>query len=296
MTWPRQQRRSGLQYLSTLTALLDRARLAHPNAGLFDAGELQWWWASQERPTDDLDQIFWFDDAGQPEAAVIITAWNASTGFDPIFMPNPAADWVHHVVRQGLDHARTAGFAAVDLEVDPNDEVLRAVLTQFGFEVEEPGLVESWLAADSRPVVSPLAPGYELADRESTADRPHHMIHARRGHTDPEPRLRQTSLYRADLDLVVHDRDGSTAAYGLFWYNPTTRVGVVEPMRTEDGHQQRGLARHILTSGIDRLALAGARRIKICFDPHNEGAKHLYLSSGFEPQRTNDLFVGPTGT
>ena len=65
-------------------------------------------------------------------------------------------------------------------------------------------------------------------------------------------------------------------------------------MRTEDEHQQRGLARHVLTCGIDRLARAGATRIKVGFEPANAAAKHLYLSAGFEPHRENDILAGPT--
>lgn len=81
---------------------------------------------------------------------------------------------------------------------------------------------------------------------------------------------------------MTYDDDGNVA------------VGLVEPMRTEDEHQQRGLARHILTSGIDRLARAGAKRIKVCFEPDNAAAKRLHLSVWFEPQRENDVFAGPT--
>jgi RimJ/RimL family protein N-acetyltransferase len=65
-------------------------------------------------------------------------------------------------------------------------------------------------------------------------------------------------------------------------------------MRTEDDHQGRGLARHVLTAGIDRLARAGATRIKICFEPDNAASRRLYASVGFEPNRANDIFVGPT--
>jgi RimJ/RimL family protein N-acetyltransferase len=109
-----------------------------------------------------------------------------------------------------------------------------------------------------------------------------------------ETRLRQTSLYRPDLDLVVLDRDDSVAAYGLFWFDPETATGLVEPMRTEDAHQQRGLARHVLTAGIDRLTEAGATRIKICFEPGNPASRTLYLSVGFQPTARTDLFSGPT--
>ncbi len=65
-------------------------------------------------------------------------------------------------------------------------------------------------------------------------------------------------------------------------------------MRTEDEHQQRGLARHLLSCGVDRLVGAGATRIKVCFDPNNAAAERLYLSVGFEPDRENDVFAGAT--
>jgi GNAT superfamily N-acetyltransferase len=124
--------------------------------------------------------------------------------------------------------------------------------------------------------------------------RPHHMISAERNHPDPEPRLRQTSLYRPDLDLVVHDSRDNAAAYGLFWYDPVTATGLVEPMRTEDDHQRRGLARHILTTGLDLLAEAGAARIKICYEPDNPASGSLYLSAGFAPDRQTVVFAGRT--
>lgn len=71
-------------------------------------------------------------------------------------------------------------------------------------------------------------------------------------------------------------------------------TGLVEPIRTEDDHQRRGLARHVLTAGIERLAEAGARRIKICYEPGNPASSHLYLSVGFQPVRQTDVFSGPT--
>lgn len=308
-----EQRRVGLDYLEAVTSLLNRTRTIHPTAGLYEAAEPQWWWAQLLRVTDELDQLFWFDDEGLPVAATILTDWNGVTEFHPLFLPDPSAEWVLQVIHRGLDHAAASGFDRVQLEVDQSDDVLRAVLADRGFTVEEKGLTESWMAADARPPISPLHEGYRLLDRRSVlendgvlesdgvlddssvaAARPHHMKNERRNHIDPEPRLRQTSLYRPELDLVVYDKNEAVAGYGLFWYNPITDVGVVEPMRTEAEHQQRGLARHLLTSGVDRLAQAGATRLKVCFEPDNEAAKHLYLSTGFKPDRENDYVAGPT--
>ena len=93
---------------------------------------------------------------------------------------------------------------------------------------------------------------------------------------------------------MVHDGHNDVAAYGLFWYDPATATGLVEPMRTEDDHQRRGLARHVLTAGLDRLAGAGAARIKICFEPDNPASGPLYRSVGFVPDRATVVFAGRT--
>jgi hypothetical protein len=258
---------------------------------LYEAADLQWWWRTP-RSTDNLPQLFWFDHLGRPEAAVIATDWGHRLALDPIVMPDATPDWVAHVMEHGLAHAAASGFDAVGLEVDRADDALQEVLVGHGFAIAEDGVVETWLAADARPEISPLHEDYRLSSRIDTMSRPHHMI----GQPGPdvEPRLRQTSLYRPDLDLVVHDSDDSVAAYGLFWFDPQTAAGLVEPMRTIDDHQRRGLARHILTTGIDLLAEAGARRIKICYEVDNPPARDLYLSAGFEPDRQTVVFSGPT--
>ena len=286
--------RAGLDYLAAATALLQRVRRAHPTHGSYEAAELQWWW-SIPRSTDDLGQLFWFDDQGRPEAAVIVNDFGDGSSAlyeEPtlvvIVMPDVTPDWIAHVVDRGLEQVGGYGIGAVELEVDRADDVMRDVLLGHGFTIKGDGLVECWLDADARPEVSPLNEGYRLFDRRGTMHRAHHMADPRR--PDVEQRLLQTSLYRPDLDLVVLDGGDEVAAYGLFWYDPETATGVVEPMRTRDDHQQRGLARHILTTGVDLLAQAGATRISITFEPENPASAHLYRSVGFEPHRQTDVF------
>jgi len=288
----REEHRVSLDYLEAVTLLLQRIRNAHPTAGLYEAADFQWWWGQRSRPTDTVAQLFWFDQLGRPEAAIIATESADRTQLDPLFMPGAAPDLVAHVMGRGLHHAGELGIEAVSLEVDSADDVLRQVLRDHGFEDEEDGLVETWLAADQRPLVSILHGEYRLASRLETMSRPHHMMSAERGHPDLEQRLRQTSLYRPDLDLVVFDSDDNVAAYGLFWYDPTTATALVEPMRTEDDHQRRGLARHILTTGLDRLTSAGAEHIKICYEPDNPASGELYRSVGFKPDRQTVVLSG----
>lgn len=284
--------RTGLAYLEAVTTLLQRARGAHPTKGLYEAADFQWWWRIP-RPTDQFGQLFWFDELGRPEAAVIVTEWSERIALDPLFLPDATPDWVAHVIERGIAHAGDMGYEAFELEVDRGDEVLRAVLIDNGFALKEDGVIESWLDADDRPATSPLHEGYRLASRSESVGRPHHMTSAKRNHEDAEERLQETPLYRPDLDLVIYDGDDESAAYGLFWYDPETATGLVEPMRTEDDHQRRGLARHVLTAGINMLAEAGAARIKICFEPDNPASSHLYRSVGFEPVKQTEVFAGP---
>ena len=275
-----EESRAGIRYLREVTTLLQRVRAAHPTAGVFEAADFQWWWR-KPRSTDDLPQLFWFDGAGRPEAAIIATDWGDVIGLDPIVMPGAGPDWIAHVVERGLAHANQSGFEAVEMVIDRADDVVADVLAGHGFTVMEDEAVDSWLVADARPATSTLHSGYRLASRLDTLSAPHHM-RARNG-PDVEERLRQTSLYRADLDLVVLDGDDRVAAYGLFWFDSDTATGLVEPMRTEDDHQRRGLGRHLLTAGVNLLVDAGADHIKITYRHDNPAARNLYTGVGFEP-------------
>jgi GNAT superfamily N-acetyltransferase len=88
----------------------------------------------------------------------------------------------------------------------------------------------------------------------------------------------------------VLDGHSQVAAYSLFWFDPVTATGLVEPMRTEAAHQRRGLARHLLGAGIDRLTAAGARRVKVCYGPGNRAARNLYFGAGFESGKQTAVF------
>src|SRR5918993_496643 len=58
---------------------------------------------------------------------------------------------------------------------------------------------------------------------------PHPMRH--RNGEEVEARLRQCSLYDPELDLAVSAADGQVVGYALFWFDPVTKVGLVEPLR-----------------------------------------------------------------
>lgn len=284
----REEHRSGLDYLAAATSLLQEIRAAHPIEGLYEAGDLSWWWR-QPRSSDAVDQVFWFDKHGKPEAAAIITDWGDRVALDPMLMPDATPDFVAVVVERGLANARKYGYETIELEVSQTDTVMRDILVDHGFAMTAEGYIaEAWLDTTLCPDVSELADGYRLTTRRDSLDKTHHG-----GRSGPEhsERLLQTPLYRIDLDLLVVDENDDPAAYGVFWCDPVTATGLVEPMRTEEAHQKRGLARHVLTAGIARLTEAGVERIKIVYETDNPASGHLYRSVGFEPVKITDAFT-----
>lgn len=255
--------------------------------GLWEAADRQWWWRTP-RSTDDLPMPFWYDEDG-PVAAALMTAWSSSTWLDVITLPSVTASLRREVFERGL--ALAADLPSVEMLVDDEDEPLIELVREAGFRREWNDMT-AWMSAATPPGISTLAQGYSLHSRASNTSTPYH--YTRRNGPEAENRLRQTSLYRPDLDLFVVDSHSYVAAYGLFWNDSATGVGLVEPMRTEEPHQRMGLARHLLTTGIHKLVAAGSERIKVSYEPDNTSAVALYLGAGFEPTMTCSLWSAPT--
>ena len=111
---------------------------------------------------------------------------------------------------------------------------------------------------------------------------------------DVEALLRQTTLYDPLLDLAVLAPNGSVAGYSLFWYDPVTGVGLVEPVRVEDEHSGRGIGYAMISAGLDRLARAGAAVLKIGWESARAG--ELYTRLGFaNPDTLTTYRLTPPG-
>jgi GNAT superfamily N-acetyltransferase len=271
----------GLERLEATCVVLQRARLGDPLRGMWEAADLQWWWR-RPRATDELALPVWFDEAG-PVAAAGLTAWRDAWQVDVLAVPSTVDEedvWAATL-------AATADQAkALRVLVREDDASLAGLAIASGFAMTDELSGTAWMDADQRPPVAQVD-GFAIVDRVARADRLHPMI-ARNGDL-VEQRLRQCSLYDPTLDLAVEDADGTVAGYALFWSDPTTRVGLLEPMRVEDGYRRRGLARLLLTTGLDRLARNGARRLKVGFE--TDAARALYLGAGFVQTSVDRLLI-----
>jgi GNAT superfamily N-acetyltransferase len=278
----------GFEYLATVAALLHSARRRFPTGGIWEAADLQWWWR-RDQHDDPRNATFWFDDGDEPIAAVIMTDWGEGWGVDVIEVPDDdrferPALWPHAIERMQHMSAKP-----IETSVRDDDPPTTVRLAAAGFSALDEVVVSCWMRATERPAVTPLPDGYRLVPRSASTDRPHHLI-PRSGPAVAE-RLLECSLYRPDLDLAVVAPDGEIAAYGLFWADPVTGVGLVEPMRTEDQHQGRGLGTHVLTSGLELLAATGCTRLKVSYVDGNDAARRLYLNAGFRAHSRSTTLV-----
>jgi ribosomal protein S18 acetylase RimI-like enzyme len=272
----------GLESLTLATELLQRVRLTDPEAGLWEAADLQWWWRMPRR-SDAVEQLFWVDDEG-PVAGVVLTEWPRGWSCDPIVVPGGPVE-LATVWACALDAIDALALDSVDVLARDDDLELRELLDRAGFVAQDNSSGLTWMDADDRPGVAPLPDGFTLVDREQSA-RPHPM--RRRNGEGVESRLRQCSIYDPALDLAVETSTEEVAGYALFWFDPVTKVGLVEPMRVEDAYQRRGLARALLTEGLERLASRGARRLKVGYT--TDAARALYTGAGFKVTSTDTMY------
>jgi predicted N-acetyltransferase YhbS len=274
----RQALLTGLERLTAVTTLLHRIRLQEPRAGVWEAADLQWWWR-RPRASDAVPTPVWFDDADQPIAAAVLTEWPHAWWLDLIRLPGLPVSLDDLVGPAWAQLERRDGSPAIEALVLADDVELGAWFEGRGFAATDESW-SGWQAAADRPAVAALPTDYQLVDRavRGVDVAPEHPMVARNG-PDVEARLRQTTLYDPRLDLAVLAPDGSVAGYALFWRDPVTGVGLVEPVRVEDEHASHGIGYAMISAGLDRLAKAGAATLKIGWE--SERAGRLYTRLGF---------------
>lgn len=283
----REIRAKGFGALPISSALMQRARKAHATWTVWDAADIQWSWA-RPRESDAADRLFWFDEHG-PVAGIIPSSWAHGTWqCDPVIVPGCASPTPEEVWHKSITHMQDLTPSPFDIPLRDDDVVFIELATQAGFMAGE-GDTTNWMDTINRTEVLTIPSGYRLVDRTQRLDVAH-PLEQRNGRTIVD-RLRQCSIYSPSLDLAIEADRGEVAAYALFWFDPETRTGMVEPVRVEDAHQRRGLARAILSKGLDLLANRGAERIKVVHE--TDAAGSLYAGVGFRPESTTTWYRSP---
>ena len=265
----------GGDYLQLVTRLLQDARLAEPNGGMWEAADLNWWWRADQHDDPDAQSI-WFDGA-TPVVGVAFNRFKASLGCD--LLGTDGAVSQHAGLLWDLVGERFTD-RNVEMLIREDDPTPIAAAERAGFEASSDRFASGWMDVEYRPPPPPLPAGIRIASYESGA----HPMVARNGEKVAQ-RLAECPLYRPDLDLSLRDGD-ELAGYALFWADPVTGVGLLEPMRIEDAYQGRGLSKVLIAAGLERLAAAGCTRLKVSWEPANEPAARLYTGAGYRLRST----------
>ncbi len=275
----------GLEALEEATKLLQRARRANDIAGVWEAADIQWNWR-KPRDSDREPQQFWFDDRGPVAAFWATQVSGDSWQMDPIVVPDTMS--MEEIWQEALAVSARNPERDWDIPVDDDDTAFAGFLMSHGFAAGDKDST-AWMDASDCPDLPSMPDGFRITDRVSRDHQPHPMLD--RNDENLVRRLQQCSLYDPALDLAIQTDDGSIAGYSMYWYDPETRIGLVEPVRVHDAYQRRGLARAMVSIGLNRLVEAGAKRLKVSYESEAAGA--LYLGLGFVKQSTTTWYAAP---
>lgn len=262
----------GHRAVEVLSSLCQRMRVADPLRHGWEAADLQWWWR-RKCSTDEQGRLLVRSDAGDVVGAVVLTDFGRYCQLDVLSVPGLLPGALQFLWTLAAQRAACWEGTELEVLVDLHDEGFTDPIAAEGFTSAEDSYVDAWLDVADRLTTPRLAPGFELRTQAAQPTSPHHFV--QRNGTEVASRLAQCSLYDAALDLYVVGPAGLTCAYGLFWADPITGVGLVEPMRTEEPHEHQGIASHVLGSGLDLLAERGCTRLKV------SSAGPLYEKAGF---------------
>lgn len=269
---------AGLDYLNALTDLLQRIKVEDADAGVYEAADVQWWWREDDAP-NPKNRIFYCDGSGEAFACLTRYPVTGVVLYDLFYLPS-MGDVVYETIWPAVFEGIERSKHLPAMTVREDDHRLREMLVAHGFGLEANPLIQTQLEREVE--VLPLPAGFEIRNRAGAGDSPHHMI--RTCGEGIGEKLRECSLYQPGLDLFVCDEAGRVSSYALFWADSVTKIGLIEPVRTNEAYQRKGLARCLITAGVELLKAQGMERVRVCYNENNSAARELYHGLGFEDQ------------
>src|SRR3954447_5494752 len=154
----------GLERLHATTTVLQRARLADPLSGMWEAADVQWWWR-RPRATGEVAVPVWFDEVG-PAAAAGLTAWDDAWQVDVFAVPSIVDE--EEVWAAALGAAAGHAGRPVQVLVYEDDARRGDLARRNGFARIDELLGTAWMDADDCPPVAQVD-GFAIVDRVARA-------------------------------------------------------------------------------------------------------------------------------
>jgi len=255
-------------------------------------GDLEWWMSGISDPGTDMSEriAMWETPRGE------LRGWS----------------WIRGDTMEWYVHPQETGSSLRQAQLDWYEDLAMAALRRPG----EPLVLSTWsntqqpelgrqliragyelsieqlnhYAIDLRrrqPGNSSVPDGYRIGAVQGATDIPRRVA-VHRSAFEPSrmtveryAQVMQAPSYPPELDVVAVADDGTIAAFCLAWYDVDLRVGLLEPVGTDQGHRRRGLAAAVCAEALRRLEQLAAERASVLSEADNEGANRLYQSIGF---------------
>lgn len=273
---------AGLDYLAKATDFLIACRLEDPLGGLWDAADIQWWWREDDF-RDPAHQLFFETPDGAPRAMLLLSPTYGT--FDYELMPGEEdTDLGQQVLRTGMTwlEEQRSPTSRQYFFLKADHHALRRRAEAHGYRPMPDALVQTSQTLPSILERAPLPDGYAVRpiQHDDIIDGRQPVLTTPAGGIE---RLGHTSLYDPRHHLVVTDEDDHAVAECIYWTEPTTRIGLIEPVATHPAHRRRGLARAMLTRALQDMTRQGTTIAKVCYASSNLPAATLYRTIGLHP-------------
>ena len=278
-------------YLQKVTAFLSECRSRDPAGGIWDVGDLHWWWRDDLYGNAEM-QRFWEDDG--ETLGVLLLAEDYAT-FDYEFLPGlEESDGAQALLREGIgwleDLKQRRQEAAPSFYVRTGHHRLRSLAGASGFKASGEAYVQTVQRLTQALPAVELPEGFSvrpLDECDFTEGKPPVLELS-------APRFRrvtETPSYRRELHLVVTSPGGQVAAECICWWDRVNAIGVFEPVAVAEAFRRRGLGKALLFSGLHQFAVRGVKLAKVTHAKSSVAATRLYASSGFRWAFDRDIFV-----
>lgn len=94
--------------------------------------------------------------------------------------------------------------------------------------------------------------------------------------------MMQGSSYNPEFDLILINQDKKVLSFATIWADSENSIGIFEPVATHKDFWGKGLAKIIMTAGLNKLKENNIRKAYLKTSHNNQAAKSLYEKLGFK--------------
>lgn len=280
----------------TMKAILEEGRTMQTGCYYVHVGDLSWWLYYVDSDDDVWRHVFLWEDTRGEIAGWTLFSPHFRT-FDVFLKPGvyaseTAARIFEWSTNRCEEIVRKAGGKAIrTMWISEADAVTRRILFKLGFEqtancylVMERSI--EVLEPDPEPVpgirLRHVAGEADLLPRAAVSYATFESQLPFDGYCQRYLNFMSSPVYKASLDVVAEDANGSFVAFCICWLDAVNRLGHFEPVGVHPDHRRRGLGKAILREGMQRMRSDGMLTAMVCADSENLAALRLYESVGFE--------------